>query len=135
MTLACLPKGQDNVMIELVFTTNGTDVTWASKLIGAIRAADASRLIVLPAQWATQLLKYSGQHATVISCGAGSNCTGAGGYQFPPPATSRLFPALIDSGAPSDTMVAAANSSAARDWAGMILSTLISEPRHKMTTF
>lgn len=43
-------KGADNVMIELVFMTDGLAVEWASKIAAAARAADPSRLIVLPTQ-------------------------------------------------------------------------------------
>jgi hypothetical protein len=88
----------------------------------AVRAADPSRLLVLPTQWAAQLLPRAAAaaapaHAGVlISCGAASNCSPAAlaGYQAPPSATARSQPCLLDSGGPSEAVLRAANTSALR---------------------
>jgi hypothetical protein len=87
-----------------------------------VRAADPSRLLVLPTQWAAQLLPRAAAaaapaHAGVlISCGAASNCSPAAlaGYQAPPSATARSQPCLLDSGGPSEAVLRAANTSALR---------------------
>ena len=103
-------KGADNVMIELVFMTDGLSAEWASKIAGAVRAADPTRLIVLPTQWSAQLLKITGQYS-VVSCGAGANCTGVAGYSLPPTSS---YPTLVDSSGPSGAVTNASNTTATR---------------------
>ena len=61
-------KAFENVLIELVFTTDGLAVGWAAELVKRIRAVDPARVIVLPTQWAPELLPASGIKS-VISCG------------------------------------------------------------------
>ena len=120
-----------NVLIELVFMTDGLSVDWAKQIVTAVRAADATRLIVVPTEWSAELLPTTGQKHTVISCGAGSNCTGTGtaaaaaaaaaGYIMPPTAS---HPSLIDSAGPSKAVTAAANTCASTPFCSVYPSRL-----------
>jgi hypothetical protein len=118
----------DNVMIEIVFTTNHTDVKWAEAVVAAAIVADPKRLIVVPTQWMQQLfpVQRESQNSNsnsninsninsnstdkgrgmsqgigigiVVSCGAGSNCTDSRQQFYYPP--SAIHPNLLDSSGP-----------------------------------
>lgn len=62
-------------------------------------------------RWSTQLIKITGTDNSIVSCGAGANCTGVTGYKMPPTSS---HPTLIDSVGPSAAVKIASNTSATR---------------------
>lgn len=93
-------KPYDNVMLEVVFTTDGVSAAWAKKIIGAVRQADPERLIVVPVQWIDHVA-VPWQSTIVANCGAGTNCSlGVEDGSFSPPAPNRTDgqrPSILDS--------------------------------------
>eukprot|EP00035_Acanthoeca_spectabilis_P008946 m.160568 g.160568 ORF g.160568 m.160568 type:complete len:492 (+) comp14558_c0_seq1:112-1587(+) len=99
-------KGADNVLMQLVFTTNGTSPEWADDVLAAVRAADPNRTVVVPVQWMSSL--NTDGTSVIASCGAESDCQSAlpDGYARP---TSYFVPNLFDSRTPSAEVIYTAN--------------------------
>ena len=115
-------KPYDNVLVEIVFTPNGTTVDWARKVLGAVRDADPARLVVVPVPWlnALALAVPADARNLIANCGAGSNCSARdGGAGYSPPlatATAGLRPSILDS-AGAGTGGAATTAQMAWRWA------------------
>lgn len=90
----------DNVMMEVVFTTDGLSAAWAEKIVGAVRQADPERLLVVPVQWIDHI-PAAWRSTIVANCGAGSNCSiGVEDDSFAPPTPSQTEghrPSILDS--------------------------------------
>ena len=97
--VAAALKPHDNAMLEVVFTTDGTGSDWARKIVGAVKQADAKRLVVLPVQWIADM-PAAWRQTLIANCGAGSNCSAPSGSGFTPPTAAAAEgprPSILDS--------------------------------------